>query len=84
MQYNNGFEPKPEMDDFDDDIDDDDDDSSNFVPEESSSRPKKKVLLGKSKAPVQKKPKKTKESKVLHKCDQCDAKYSSLCEYAVH
>lgn len=87
-QYNNGFEPKPEIDDFDDDVmddDDDDDDSSNFVPEETSSRGNKKKILGrplKNKAAVQKKPKKIKECKVLHKCDQCDAKYSSLCEYA--
>ncbi|XP_028157399.1 zinc finger protein 773 [Ostrinia nubilalis] len=90
-QYN-GFEPKIEMDmdidDFGDGIGEDDD-SSNFVPDEEDgkSTKKNKLVLGRLKskaAPVQKKPRKPRESKVLHKCDECDAKYASLARLEQH
>ncbi|CAG9782646.1 unnamed protein product [Diatraea saccharalis] len=83
--FNNGFDslPKMEFDDFPED--DDDDNSSNYIPEEETPKPKKNRVgrpLKSKNSPVQKKTKK--RERVIHKCDQCDAKYSSLARLEQH
>lgn len=77
--FNNGFGNclKTELDNFDDDNSLGADDITN------DTKPiKKKVLLGRpaklKSIPAQTKKKKV---KVVHQCDQCDAKYTSLCEW---
>ncbi|KAL4720193.1 hypothetical protein ACJJTC_010722, partial [Scirpophaga incertulas] len=80
--FNNGFDssPKFELEDFDDD----DDNSSNYIPEEEIVKPKRKVgRPPKSKNSVIQKTRSKKE-KVLHKCDQCEATYSSLIRLEQH
>lgn len=75
--YNNGFSNclKIELDNYDEDDDSlgVDDLSNDMQPiKKKIGRPLKTKLI-----PVQPRNKKT---KVVHQCDQCDAKYTSLCE----
>ncbi|KAM3957106.1 LOW QUALITY PROTEIN: uncharacterized protein ACR2FA_008897 [Aphomia sociella] len=66
-------------------------DSSNFLPDDEASgseiNSKRKVVVGRclkrKSVSVQKKAK-TKEVKVLHQCDECDSKYSSLARLEQH
>ncbi|CAK1600475.1 unnamed protein product [Parnassius mnemosyne] len=64
---------------------DDDDDSPNFVPEElhngKQNRGSKSKLSIKTTGP---KKRRKREDKVLHQCDQCDAKYTSLVRLEQH
>lgn len=62
------------------DDDDDDDGSGNYEPETLSNGKHRRNKLQSSTGP---KKRKKREEKVLHPCDQCDAKYTSLCEYSV-
>lgn len=73
--YSNGFDTvsdslfKIELGDFDDD-----DDSDNYIPDDESTsevtRKQSRILSSKTR--------KRREDKVMHQCDQCDVKYSSL------
>ncbi|XP_068628653.1 zinc finger protein 726-like [Battus philenor] len=58
-------------------FEDDDDDSPNFEPEELSNGKRGKLPPGPKR-------RKRREDKVLHPCDQCDAKYTSLLRLEQH
>ncbi|XP_063393853.1 zinc finger protein 37 [Cydia fagiglandana] len=80
--YSNGFDTasdslfKIEMGDFEED----DDDSDNYIPDDIStaevSRKRARILSAKKR--------KRREDKVMHQCDQCDLKYSSMVRLQQH
>lgn len=60
---------------------DDDDESSTYIPDElSNGKHKRSKLLSQSTRKTRKNStaKKKKDPKVIHECDQCNAKYTSL------
>ncbi|CAH0406241.1 unnamed protein product [Chilo suppressalis] len=80
--FNNGFDTSPKME-FGD-FPDDDDDSSNYIPDDEQPKPKKNRVGRPLKSKNSTVQKKTKRERVIHKCDQCDAKYSSLTRLEQH
>ncbi|XP_014365258.1 zinc finger protein 729 [Papilio machaon] len=62
-------------------LDDDDDDSGNYEPETLSNGKHRRNKLQSSTGP---KRRKKREEKVLHPCDRCDAKYTSLLRLEQH
>lgn len=55
----------------------DDDESSTFCPEEMNGRQRRAGVAGKTRRNTRKK----KNERVVHQCDQCDAKYTSISEF---
>ncbi|XP_060810392.1 zinc finger protein 814 [Amyelois transitella] len=83
-EFSNGFETVLKVEPLDDDIDNDSD--SDFLPDEELSneetKRKRKVLIGRR--PRTKGIGQKKRDKVLHECDQCNAKYTSLVRLEQH
>lgn len=55
----------------------DDDESSTFCPEEMNGRQRRTDIAGKTSRNTRKK----KSERVVHQCDQCDAKYTSISKF---